>query len=99
MLQMTSLILSAGSSSAWLQTWGRFHVAIVHFPIALLLLAGVIELWRSARRSKSPSPTAIACLCIGAVTAILSAWAGWVHKGFGSFDGDHAKDLFIHQWL
>src|SRR5215212_4350810 len=99
MLGMTSFIVSAGSSSAWLQTLGRFHVAIVHFPIALLLVAGTLELWRSLRRSKTASPTAIACLCIGAATAILSAWMGWVHKGFSSVGGEHSTALFVHQWL
>src|SRR4051794_23062221 len=99
MLHMTSLIPLAGPSSAWLQTLGRFHVAIVHFPIALLLVAGMAELWRSFRRSRAPSPTAIVCLVVGAATAILSAWMGWIHKGFGSFAGEQGRDLFIHQWL
>ena len=43
---------AADISPAWLQTLGRFHVAIVHFPIALLLVAGMVEAWRALRRKK-----------------------------------------------
>src|SRR5439155_23959187 len=99
MLGMTTLILTTGAaSSAWLQTLGRFHVAIVHFPIALLLVAGAIELWRSIRRSNAPSPTAVACLVTGALTAILSAWMGWIPKGSSGVGGGQGRKLLVHQW-
>ena len=86
------------SSPAWLQTLGRFHVAVVHFPIALLLVAGGVELWRALRRKRQPSPTAVACLVIGGVTAILSSVLGWVHKGHTSH-GAEGNALALHQWL
>src|SRR5687768_6520759 len=91
---------AAEISPAWLQTLGRFHVAIVHFPIALLLVAGMVELWRALRRSdhKQPSPTAIACLIIGGLTAVISSALGWIHKGHTSH-GAEGNALALHQWL
>ena len=85
---------AAAISPAWLQTLGRFHVAIVHFPIALLLLAGMVEMWRALRRNTQPSPTAVACLVIGGVTAVLSSVLGWIHKGNTSLgsEGKVPKD-------
>src|SRR5688572_4188479 len=90
------LIIAAGVTPAWMQTLGRFHVAVVHFPIALLLVAGVVELWRSLRRNRQPSPTAVACLVIGGVTAVISSALGWIHKDFTSQRG---TALTLHLWL
>src|SRR3954465_7434517 len=91
--------LSAVLSPAFLQTAGRFHVVLVHFPIALLLLAGAAEAWRSVRRARQPSPLAIACLIVGAATAIASSALGWIHKGFTGFAAEGSNTLAIHQWL
>ncbi|MFT7540080.1 MAG: hypothetical protein ACI9K5_001039, partial [Gammaproteobacteria bacterium] len=30
----------------WMQVYGRMHFALVHFPIGLLMAAGIIELCR-----------------------------------------------------
>src|SRR5437667_5746212 len=85
-------------SPAWWQTLGRMHVIIVHFPIALLLLAGGVEAWRSIRKARQPSPTAIACLVLGCITAIVSSTLGWIHKGFTSFASEGGRTLALHQW-
>src|SRR5215211_7520785 len=90
--------LAAEISPGYLQTLGRLHVAVVHFPIALLLVAGLVELWRSMRKSRQPSATAVACLVIGGVTAIASSALGWIHKGFTSL-GSEGNALAIHQWI
>jgi mono/diheme cytochrome c family protein len=91
--------LSAVGSAAWLQTAGRFHVVIVHFPIALLLLAGAVELWRITRRKQQPSALAIGCLAVGAVSAIAASVLGWIHKDFTSFAAEGGWTLPLHQWL
>src|SRR5687767_2250378 len=91
-----SFILAAGLSPQWQQALGRFHVAIVHFPIALLLIAGLIELWRSVRRNCQPSRSAIAFLAIGGFSAAVSSALGWMHKGFTGFEG---TTLQLHQWI
>jgi uncharacterized membrane protein len=68
--------------SPWLETLGRLHVVLVHFPIALLLVAGIIEIWRAIRRKDAPSPAAAVCLGFGALWAALASASGWVHKDF-----------------
>jgi uncharacterized membrane protein len=73
------------------------HVIIVHFPIALLLLAGMAEAWRSIRRNKQVSPTAVACLAIGGASAVLSSILGWIHKGFFAPEG--GREVALHQWI
>jgi uncharacterized membrane protein len=92
-------ILADAPNSPWLQTMGRMHVVVVHFPIALLLVAGAIELWRSLRRSPAASPTAIACLILGALGGAVSIAMGYLHQGFGNYGGEQLAVLRRHEWL
>src|SRR5215213_7273133 len=82
-----------------LQTLGRLHVAIVHFPIALLCVAAIVESWRILLRKKDPSQLAIFCLIVGGISAIAAGVLGWIHKGYGSFGGEQALTLGLHQWI
>jgi uncharacterized membrane protein len=81
---------------------GRFHPLLVHFPIALLVLAGVCELcawWGRRRRSSgvlnaqaSPALAALAdstgsVLSLGAVSAVAAAGAGYLLGGSGGYGG------------
>lgn len=84
----------AASAAAWFETLGRLHPATVHFPIALLVVAGGIEFWNILRRRKPASPTALVCLCIGAVAAIISVIFGLIDAHFTNMD-----DVSTHQWL
>jgi uncharacterized membrane protein len=81
---------------------GRFHPLLVHFPIVLLVLAGVFELcaWWS-RRTRSPgvlntqaSPALSALadstgpvLSLGAISALAAAGAGYLLGGSGIYGG------------
>src|SRR5690349_21433011 len=89
------LITAAAASTAWAQSFGRFHVVVVHFPIALLILAAVIELWAMVRR-KTPSPTAAVCAVFGTLGAIVASTSGWYHRTDGSFTG---STFTIHEVL
>src|SRR5277367_1669766 len=82
--------------SLWLQTFGRMHVVIVHFPIALLLLAGVMEFCRIIRRKPEPSPSVRTFLWLGAVAAVIAVAAGLVLKTSSAKDQD---GLIAHQWF
>src|SRR4051812_25899095 len=92
-------LLAALPPSPLLETLGRLHVATVHLPIALLLVAGLIELWRTIRRSKGPSPTAITCLILGACSAVLASVFGWIHAGYATYAGREAQAMEWHRWL
>ncbi len=76
---------------------GRLHPALVHFPIGLLLVALMVEVWSVARRKPGPSPVALTCASFGALGAAAAAAAGWFNADF-----EHAANTTIvlgaHRW-
>src|SRR4051794_23189292 len=86
-------------NQAWLQTLGRLHVVVVHFPLTLLLLAGIVEGWRAVRRKPTASRFAVVCLALGVVSAAAAVAAGWIHKGFNTYTGAQLDALMWHQWM
>jgi uncharacterized membrane protein len=54
----------------------RWHVLAIHFPIALLIVAALIELV-CIRRKVSPSRSSVIVACCGALGAIIAAALGW----------------------
>jgi uncharacterized membrane protein len=70
---------SAEGSPLWIsQLFGRLHPMLVHFPIALILVAVVMELFTLKNFSHS-FRSGIRCLVIlGAISAVLSAGMGWL---------------------
>src|SRR4051812_37851094 len=87
------------SSSAWMQTLGRLHVVIVHFPIALLLVGAMIEMAQMIRRKTGPTKVGSACVVLGAVSAGIAAWFGYIHRGFSNFGKDSLTTANWHEWL
>lgn len=80
---------------------GRFHVVVIHFPIAMLVTAALAELRAFAQRSHVPPPAVRFCLWIGAISAIAAAALGWIHALDG-FPGPLADPLSLanlHRWL
>lgn len=57
---------------------GKFHVLVVHFPIALLLAAAVGEVWSAWQRLRHPTPTVHFCVLLGAISAVVAAVLGWL---------------------
>jgi mono/diheme cytochrome c family protein/uncharacterized membrane protein len=81
-----------------LRRLGPLHVLVVHFPIALLLAAGLAELGAAWRGSRVPSPTVRFCVQLGTTSAVASAVLGWLHaaNGYGS---TMPLTLSLHRWL
>ncbi len=77
---------------------GKFHLLLLHFPIALVLAAGVGELWSTWRRSSLPSESVRFCLCLGALIAIPTAGMGWLFAAAGNGVGS-PQILSAHRWL
>jgi uncharacterized membrane protein len=76
---------------------GRFHVVVVHFPIALLLAGLAGELWAVWRRSRVPSPAVRFCVLLGAASAVPAATLGWLHA-WGGYGAGAPEVLALHRW-
>lgn len=62
---------------------GKFHLVLLHFPIALVVAAGLAEALSIRRRNPRPSETVRFSLGLGALGAILTAVLGWIHAATG----------------
>jgi uncharacterized membrane protein len=65
--------------SIWYDLWvvvGRFHPAIVHFPIALLIISALFAIG-GLRGSYVANDIAYYCLWLGALSSILAVAFGW----------------------
>jgi uncharacterized membrane protein/mono/diheme cytochrome c family protein len=75
---------------------GRFHVALVHLPIGILMLACLFQwLERKPKFSSLHVATSIAFL-VGMICAILSAVTGYLLSRSGDYDEDLVT---AHQWM
>jgi mono/diheme cytochrome c family protein/uncharacterized membrane protein len=77
---------------------GKFHLLMIHFPIALVLAAGVGEVWSAWRRSSIPSDTVRFCLWLAALAAVPTAGLGWIFAAAGNGAGS-PQLLMTHRWL
>jgi hypothetical protein len=86
---------------AWraLRWLGRFHLLVLHFPIALLLGAGIAEFWSAWKRSLSPSGVVRFCLCLGAAAAVPTVALGWLYALGGGHGAGSPGLLALHRWL
>lgn len=85
---------------------GRTHAILVHFPIALLIVAAVVECFAAIRDRRLPpdarrsiSPVSITCIAIGALGSIAAAIAGWLNAANEAPGSSVADALFWHRWL
>ena len=79
---------------------GRLHPMVVHFPIALLLLAALLEARAALRRGglarSGRSPVVPTALVLGTISAIIAVWFGWWNA---AFEGQRDDAVFWHRWL
>jgi uncharacterized membrane protein len=76
---------------------GKFHVLVVHFPIALFLEAVFAELLSMWRKERTPSSIVRFCVLLGAAGAVSAAGLGWLHAAFSA--AGPRQILFLHRWL
>lgn len=96
-LLLCSPALAEVDRAALMETAGRTHMAIVHFPIALIIAAAIFEIVRILTRRDRPSPAALGCLAIAVVGAAMAATTGWWHADFDSRTGEPVVEL--HRWI
>ena len=68
-----------GRLANWL---GRMHPSVVHFPIAMFVVAGVLEAYALARRKPLMLQTTRVLIALGALGALAAVALGWMAMGF-----------------
>jgi uncharacterized membrane protein len=78
---------------------GRFHILVIHFPIALLTAAALTEVAGLVRGHHFPSAFVRMAILLGAGSAIVAVPLGWLHAAAGGFAGATGGTLVLHRWL
>lgn len=91
------MILAVSSLDAWLTFVGTLHPAVLHFPIALGIVAAIVELWGAVRRDPGPSSFALTAVWFAAIVAVVTATSGWFNAEF--LNGGLSLNLFLHRWI
>jgi uncharacterized membrane protein len=76
---------------------GQLHPLLVHFPIALVIVAFAAEVLATARNSGRWRAVAVANIRLGAGVAVVAALAGW-RLALAS-NGHTTSILEWHRWL
>src|SRR5690606_10224226 len=80
----------------WLwQFLGRLHPMIVHFPIAVLFVALVLEFFTLRGKNRELRFPINVLLVIGAGSALAAVVFGWLLKTQDDYSGDL---VMVHQW-
>lgn len=99
-LMYSGLYASPSTASSVFETFwlwrfmGRLHPIAVHFPVALLVFAALLELFTLKKFSSALRPGINLLVAAGVISAILSVVFGLLLSG----DGDYGEELNIHQW-
>jgi len=81
----------AEAGQSWLLFWGHFHPMLVHLPIGMLFMAGIIYFF-----PQKDSDLVARILLWTSGFSFLSASMGWALAQSGEYE---ANTLQIHQWL
>ncbi len=91
------MMIAVSAVDAWFTFVGTLHPALLHFPIALGIVAAIVELWGAVRRDPGPSSFALTAVWFAALIAVLTATSGWFNA---EFEGKNLTlNLFLHRWI
>jgi uncharacterized membrane protein/YHS domain-containing protein len=90
---------AASFASKLVSFLGLFHPAIVHFPIALILVAGLAELLLLATGRPLFASATRFILPLAALGAVAAASLGWAAAAAAYYPPDPAQVLEQHRWL
>lgn len=79
--------------------FGRFHPMLVHFPIALLVVATGLRLLALALKRPGLNAGTSVLVYLAAASAVVSAGAGLALAAGDSWHGSSADLLELHRWL
>ena len=77
---------------------GKFHVTVIHFPIALLLTAAAGEFWCLLRCRREPWPPIRLAIFLGAAAAVVAAALGWLLADVAGYGVGSPQLLALHRW-
>ena len=95
MIELTPLLAVTITSDTILHLLGRLHPAVVHFPIALVTIAAVLESLQLLRRKPTLHAATPACLIFGALSGMAAVLLGFFLED--AEGGGAAIDL--HKWV
>jgi uncharacterized membrane protein len=81
------------------QLFGRLHPLVLHFPVALLLLAAAVEAGRCFRADPRLGRLTVFLLALGTVGALLAAGTGWIFARESHPEPELRSTLLWHRWL
>ena len=81
---------------AWLNVLGSFHPLIVHFPIALAIVAAMAMVWNWIWQHDGFGEFAFHCTWIAALASVFVSASGWF---FAESNGSESNELFLHRWF
>ena len=81
---------------SWLNVLGAFHPLIVHFPIALAIVAALAMLWNWIWQHDGFGDFAFHCTWIAALASVFVSASGWF---FAESNGSESNELFLHRWF
>ena len=79
---------------AWLGAW---HPAVIHFPIALPVMVGVLELLAWSRRMPRYAANNQSLLGVAIAGAFVASSVGWAGAGLPGAEDDWT--MTMHRWL
>jgi uncharacterized membrane protein len=82
-----------------LQFLGRLHPLVLHFPVALLVLASAVEVVRCFRHDSRLGHLTVFLLAVGAAGAFAAAGSGWVFARESHPEPALRATLLWHRWL
>jgi len=107
-------VSGATAPPSFLEWLGRFHILVLHFPLALVCIAGIREGWSMwlgwsagwrGRKDRPPwqEPTTPShdvqfCIVLAALFSIPTALLGWIHASAGNGVSQPGL-LGWHRWL
>lgn len=78
---------------------GRFHPVSTHFPVALMYVAVLAEMFAWWTKRESWQQTVRFLIVLGALGALATASLGWINASFTSYVGSSVAILKWHRWL
>ena len=81
---------------AWLNVLGAFHPLIIHFPIALAMIAVLAMLWNWIWQHDGFGDFAFHCTWIAALASVFVSASGWF---FAESNSSASNELFLHRWF